>query len=74
MIINYKMLKIYVNGKIIQFDLFHIDFDNWMRIHKYVIKEYGFKLWLEYTYYVRHKDELEEKEYQEACELLMKYV
>jgi len=68
---NMKMLKIHVNGYVIQFDLYHIDMKNFIRIQDYFIKEYGFKYWLGCLYFVRHKDELEEKEYEEACEFLM---
>lgn len=68
-----KMIKINVGNKIILIDLFDIDFENWMRISKYIIERYGFKFWLESSYYIRHKDELEEKETQEASEWMMKH-
>ncbi len=67
------MIKIKINKTIIQIDLYHIDFKNWIRISKYIIEKYGFEYWLEYSYYVRHKDELEQKETQEALEFIMKY-
>ena len=68
------MIKIIIKNAIILFNLYEISLDNWMRISKYIIEKYGFEYWLAYSYFVRHKDELEEKEYQEACELLMKYI
>ena len=67
------MIKIKIGDKTVLIDLFDIDFENWMRISKYIIEKYGFKYWLECSYYVRHKDELEEKEYQEAVEWAMKH-
>ena len=67
------MIKIKIGNKIILIDLFEIDLRNWMRISKYVIDKYGFKQWLEYTYYVKYKDELEEMEYEEAIKFLMNH-
>ena len=67
------MLSIEMNGMIIKFDLFDIEFEDWIRISKYIIKKYGFKFWLESSYYVRHKDELEEKETEEATEWMIKH-
>ena len=67
------MLKIKVNGKIILIDLYKIDFKNFLRIQDYFIKEYGFNYLLECLYYVKYKDELQEKEYNEAVEFLINH-
>ena len=67
------MLKIKIKNAIILIDLYDFDFENWMRISKYIIDEYGFKFWLENSYYVRHKDELEEKQSNDDIEWMMKY-
>ena len=68
------MITIKIGNKIVKFNLYDVDFKDWKRISKYIIEKYGFEYWLAYSYFVRHKDELEEKEYQEACELLLKYI
>ena len=67
------MLKIHINNSVILIDLFKIDMKNFLRIQVYFIKEYDFKYWLECLYYVRHKNELEQKEYEEACEFLINH-
>ena len=67
------MLKIHIKNGVVLIDLFHIDMKNFIRIQDYIIKEYGFKYWLECLYYIRHKDELEEMEYEEATEWLMNH-
>ena len=67
------MIKIKIDNKIILIDIFEIEFEDWLRISKYIIDKYGFKFWLEQSYYVRHKDELEEKQSNDAIEWMMKY-
>jgi hypothetical protein len=67
-----EMIKNKMNNMIILIDLYKIDFKNWMRISKYVIKKYGLNEWFKYTYYVLNKEEYEEIETQERTEYLMK--
>ena len=67
------MIKIKINNTIILIDIYKIDFENWMRISKYIIEKYGFTFWLQQSYYVRHKDELIEKESEEAAMYLMNH-
>ena len=67
------MLKIKINGYVVLIDLYDIDMKNFLRIQDYFINEYGFKYWLECLFYVRHKDELEQMEYEEATEWLMNH-
>ncbi len=67
------MIKIKINNKIVLIDIFDIEFDDWLKISNYIIEKYGFKFWLEHSYYVRHKDELEEKISNDAIEWLMNH-
>lgn len=68
------MLTVCINGKHVSFYLQDIDYENFMRINKYVIKQYGMKLFLKYLYWVRHPQELEEYEYKKAIKLLQKNI
>ena len=56
------MISIKINNTIILIDIYKIDLRNWKRISKHIIEKYGFEFWFEQSYYVRHKDELKEKE------------
>lgn len=63
------MLNIKINNMIIKFYLTDIDFVDFLRIQQPFIKKYGFKYYLTCLYYVRHKNELEQLEYEEALKI-----
>lgn len=66
-----KMLSIHLNGKIVKFYLQDISVRSFLNIQNQFIDKYGFPYFLECLYYVRHKRELEQMEYEEACEFLI---
>lgn len=65
------MLSVILNGKIVKFYLQDISVKSFLNIQNQFIDKYGFPYFLECLYYVRHKDELEEIEYQKSIELCL---
>lgn len=57
------MLKIKINGYVIQIDIYEIGLKNWLKIADYILKEYSFDEWLKITYDVIKGDPFYEDEY-----------
>ena len=67
------MLSIRLNGKIVKFNLLDLSVKSFLNIQDQFIQKYGFEYFLECLYYIRHKRELEQMEYEEACEFMIKH-